>query len=113
VPFRITPDGTPSIAGGKWQVSNGGGTFPVWRGDGKELFFSNRSSAALMSARLSITGDHFQSDKPQPLFDLDAQPVGNYYAVSRDGQKIYITNYGAGSRAPFAVTTNWPDLVKK
>lgn len=113
VPFRITPDGTPSIAGGKWQVSNGGGTFPVWRGDGKELFFTNSSSAALMSARLSITGDHFQSDKPQPLFDLDAHPVGNYYAVSRDGQKIYITNYGAGSRVPFTVTTNWPDLVKK
>ena len=49
VPFRITPDGTrtPSIAGGKWQASNNGGTFPVWRGDGKELLFTNSSSAAL------------------------------------------------------------------
>jgi eukaryotic-like serine/threonine-protein kinase len=113
VPFRTAPDGTPSIAGGKWLVSNGGGVFPFWRGDGKELFFSNTSTNTLMSASLNIVGDHFQSDKPQPLFDLDAHPVGNYFVVSRDGQKIYMTNYGPGSRAPFTVTTNWSDLVKK
>src|SRR4029077_11626315 len=113
VPLRTTPDGTPSIAGGKWQISNGGGTFPVWRADGKELFFTNSSSAALMSVTLSITGDHFQNDKPQPRFDLDAHPVANYYTVARDGQKIYMATYGAGSRAPFTVTTNWLDLVKK
>jgi len=113
VPFRTGPDGTPSIAGGKWQVSNGGGTAPVWRGDGKELFFTNSSAAKLMSASLSITGDHFQRDTPQSLFDLDAHPILNYYAVLRDGRKIYMATYGPGSTAPFTVTTNWLDLVKK
>jgi serine/threonine protein kinase/Tol biopolymer transport system component len=113
VPFRTAPDGTPSIAGGKWQVSNGGGTFPVWRGDGKELFFTNTSANTLMSAKVSITGDHFQNDKPQPIFDLDAHPVSNYYAVTRDGQKIYMTTYGAGSTAPFTVTMNWLDSLRK
>ncbi len=113
VPFRTAADATPSIAGGKWQVSNGGGTFPLWRGDGKELFFTNSSSNMLMSASVTITGDHFQNDKPQPLFDLDAHPVGKYYAVTRDGQKIYMATYGAGSTAPFTVTKNWMKLVKK
>jgi serine/threonine protein kinase/Tol biopolymer transport system component len=113
VPFRTSADGTPSISGGKWQVSNGGGTAPAWRGDGKELFFTNSSAASLMAAAVSITGDHFQSDKPQPIFDLDAHPILNYYAVSRDGQKIYMASYGPGSTAPFTVTTNWLNLVKK
>jgi serine/threonine-protein kinase len=113
VPFHTAPGGTPSISGGKWQVSNGGGTAMAWRGDGKELFFTNSSAAKLMSANLSTIGDHFHSDKPQPLFELDAHPIINYYAVSRDGQKIYMTNYGPGSTAPFTVTTNWVDLVKK
>ena len=113
VPFRTGPDGTPSISGGKWQVSNGGGTAPSWRGDGKELFFTNSSAARLMVAAVSITGDHFQRENPQPLFELDAHPIVNYYAVSRDGQKIYMTNYGPGSTAPFTVTTNWLDLVRK
>jgi serine/threonine protein kinase len=112
VPFRTLPDGTPSIAGGKWQVSNGGGTIPVWRGDGREMFFTNTSTNTLMSSSLSITGDHFQSDKPQPLFDLEPHPISNYYTVSRDGQKIYMATYGPGSTAPFTVTTNWLDLVK-
>jgi len=113
VPFRTAPDGTPSISGGKWQVSNGGGTAPVWRGDGKELFFTNTSAATLMSATVSITSDHFERDTPQSLFNLDAHPILNYYAVLRDGQKIYMTSYGPGSTAPFTVTTNWLDLVKR
>jgi eukaryotic-like serine/threonine-protein kinase len=113
VPFRTAPDGTPSIAGGKWQVSNGGGTTATWRGDGKELLFTNGSFNTLTSAIVSITGDHFQSDKPQSLFDLDAHPLSNYFAVTRDGQKIYMASYGPGSTAPFTVTTNWLDLVKK
>ena len=113
VPFRTGPDGTPSISDGKWQVSNGGGTAPSWRGDGKELFFTNSSAARLMVAAVSITGHHFQRENPQPLFELDAHPIVNYYAVSRDGQKIYMTNYGPGSTAPFTVTANWLDLVKK
>ena len=66
-----------------------------------------------MSASLSITGDHFQRDTPQSLFDLDAHPILNYYAVLRDGRKIYMATYGPGSTAPFTVTTNWLDLVKK
>ncbi|HTS56197.1 MAG TPA: protein kinase [Terriglobales bacterium] len=113
VPLRSAADGTLSVSGGKWVVSSGGGSLPEWRGDGKELFFTNSSFNTLMSARLNITGDHFESDKPQPLFDLDAHPVSKYYAVSRDGQKIYMTTYGPGSTAPFTVTTNWKESFNK
>jgi serine/threonine protein kinase len=113
VPFQTAPDGTPTISGGKWQVSNGGGIAPVWRRDGKELFFTHSSASTLMSASISIAGDHFQSDKPQSLFDVDAHPIVNYYTVTGDGQKIYMASYGPGSTAPFTVTTNWLDLVKK
>lgn len=113
VPFRTAGDGTPSISGGKWQVSNGGGTAPTWRGDGKELFFTNSSAATLMSVSVSISGDNFQRENPKPLFELDAHPIVNYYAVSRDGQTIYMTNYGPGSTVPFTVTTNWLGLVKR
>jgi hypothetical protein len=91
VPFRIASDGTSSIAGGKWQVSNGGGT------TGKELFFINGSYNTLTCSSRSISGDHFQSDKPHLLFDLDAHPISNYYAVTWDGRKIYMASYGPGS----------------
>lgn len=41
VPFHAGADG-PSISGGQWQLSSGGAQ-PLWRSDGKELFFANNS----------------------------------------------------------------------
>ena len=113
VPFHIGADGVPSISGGKWQVSDGGGTQPLWRADGKELFFTNTSQNTFMSAAIGATGDHFQSEKPQFLFDLDAHPIAGFYTPSRDGQKIYMATYGPGSTAPITVTINWMELLKK
>ena len=38
--------------GGRWQVSTGGGTEPVWSGDGDELFY--RSGNRIMAARYPV-----------------------------------------------------------
>jgi serine/threonine protein kinase len=113
VPFHAGPDGTPTISGGKWQVSEGGGTQATWRGDGKEMFMSNTSFGTLMSVPVHPTAERFDSDKPQYLFDLDAHPVGSFYVVTRDGQRIYMATYGPGSTAPLTVTTNWTELLHK
>ena len=47
-PTYSNETGTPEVyvqtwplGGGKWQISNGGGLLPRWRGDGKELFYRN------------------------------------------------------------------------
>lgn len=37
-------------AGGKWQVSTGGGVAPRWRADGKELYKSQRNTRVLAPA---------------------------------------------------------------
>jgi Tol biopolymer transport system component len=113
VALRISPDGSPSTSGGKWQVSDGGGTQPFWRSDGKELFFVNSSLNTFMYSAVNFSGDHFHSEKPQYLFDLDAHPVTGFYAVTRDGKKIYMVTYGPGSTAPITATTNWRSLLKK
>jgi eukaryotic-like serine/threonine-protein kinase len=51
-----------------WQISNGGGTMPRWRGDGKELFYLTLEGK-LMVLRVSIDGPAFQSGGPVFLFD--------------------------------------------
>ena len=53
-------------AGGRWQVSDGGGRFPRWSGDGKELFY--RTNEGIMSA-IEAKGDAFQVGKAQTLFE--------------------------------------------
>ncbi|HKF51750.1 MAG TPA: protein kinase, partial [Candidatus Acidoferrales bacterium] len=51
----VTPFPTP---GGKWQVSTEGGSFPVWRRDGKELFYMSVDDK-IMAAEVSENGPSF------------------------------------------------------
>jgi serine/threonine-protein kinase len=53
--------------GGKWQVSDGGGTQPMWRADGRELFY--RTDEGLMSVTVSAEGESFRAGKPEILFE--------------------------------------------
>jgi serine/threonine protein kinase/Tol biopolymer transport system component len=101
---------------GKWQVSNGGGIFPRWRGDGRELFYmSQLSQGRLMAVDVRVSGDTFEAGTPRELFDtgyVNLGHVGNYhtYAVSRDGQRFLIPRpVGDASRTdnPLVVVLNW------
>jgi hypothetical protein len=52
--------------GGKWQVSSGGGVFPIWSRNGKELFFRTlQAPNRIMVATYRVVGNSFQADKAQ------------------------------------------------
>ena len=73
----------------KWQVSTTGGRYPVWRHDGKELFFHSEKGQ-LMSALVTAAGEDLQVGDPTPLFDVSLRRYGGGvpYDVSDDGQRI-------------------------
>ena len=48
--------------GGKWQISNGGGTYPMWPRNGHELFFETLDGR-VMAAAYTVKGDSFVADK--------------------------------------------------
>jgi len=83
-------------AGGRWQVSDGGGRFPRWSGDGKELFY--RTNEGIMSAKVGSSGESFTVGKAETLFEgtfrggMFGIAIGGYifhdYAVSLDGQRF-------------------------
>ena len=52
--------------GGKWQISDGGGSQPKWSRDGRELFF--RSDDGVMSARVAAEGSSLRAGKPDLVF---------------------------------------------
>ena len=77
---------------GKWQISRGGGSQPVWRGDGRELFYVD--PRGVLNA-VGIGGDRtLQASSPQPLFQTTLPnalaPFRTAYAVSRDGQRFLL-----------------------
>ncbi len=95
--------------GGKWQVSNGGGGDPSWRGDGKELFY--RSPDQKLMAVEIRPGADFQAGVPQALFAIRIRPGNprNKYAPAPDGQRFLIAApLGRDSMSPTTIVLNWP-----
>jgi len=50
--------------GGKWRISNNGGTFAVWSKNGRELFYRTPDQQ-IMVVSYTAKGDSFVPDKPR------------------------------------------------
>jgi hypothetical protein len=98
-------------AGGKWQVSSGGGYQPHWSRDGKELFYVD-SSFHLIAVEVRTTGSVFEAGAARALFQRYFQGT---YDVSPDGKRFLMAIHvqSANAPAPITVVTNWPTLLKK
>jgi Tol biopolymer transport system component len=107
--------------GGKWQVSPGGGREPVWRRDGKELYYvttffvaSAESSGSIMAVPIR-TDSGFEFGTPQALFQT-SMPVIPFckYDVSADGQRFLVNSVVGEARAnPITLIQNWTAEIKK
>ncbi len=101
-------------AGGKWQVSTGGGAQPHWRRDGKELFYIS-ADRKLMAVSVKLDGG-FESGAPSPLFTTQVSGFASpdRYDVSPDGQRFLINSaVGETSKTPINVVLNWTSTLKK
>jgi eukaryotic-like serine/threonine-protein kinase len=96
---------------GKWMVSSGGGGSPIWRRDGKELFYLSGDGMA-MAVDVNTTGI-FQAGVPKPLFRVAAGLV--FWDVAPDGKRFLMPAATAASRgtSPFTVVLNWQSALKK
>jgi Tol biopolymer transport system component len=59
------------LTGAKWQVSTGGGFFPYWSSDGRELWY--RGGADHLAVSVETEGP-FNKGVPQPLYRARYQP---------------------------------------
>ncbi len=108
----------PDANGGKWLVSVGGGAQPLWRRDGRELFYLS-PDLKVLSVDVTTGPGVFDASRPKVLF---ARPRGGLtymnlapdYAVTADGQRFVANTAleGAGSTA-VTVLTNWSFGLKK
>ena len=89
---------------GRWQISTESGDWPIWRRDGKELFYIQGTK--LMAVPIRLTQKSVESGKPEALFDL---PVGTRFQVSRDGQRFLIALpvESASPSPPLTVDSDW------
>lgn len=86
------------FSGPKWLVPVPDAILPVWRADGRELFFA--TSAGVLYA-VPVTADRTLTlGEPQALFDMHpGTPPPFGFDVSRDGQR-FLVNRRLGDDAP-------------
>ena len=101
---------------GRWEISTSGGVQPMWRRDGKELFYLTPDEK-LMAVEVNTTSATFQAGIPKLLFQAPLVPISywrNIYAPSRDGQRfLMITPASEVKPEPITVVVNWQELLKK
>ena len=106
------------MAGGKWQVSTGGGEQPRWRRDGKELFYLNDN--VVMAAEVNGTGSAFQVGAARRLFEIRRRTgssrgfgIGGAYDVTPDGQRFLVNAVEQPALLPpLTVITNWAATLR-
>ncbi len=98
---------------GKWQVSQAGATFPVWRGDGKELWFAE-PDGTMHSAAVNSKSQEFEFELMPGGFHVSfVAPVGYPYDISPDGQRFVFTTLPEAVATPLVLVTNWTGEMKK
>jgi len=101
----------PSSAGGKWQVTQGGGYQPRWRRDGRELFFFT-ADGRLMSTDV-LLGSMFRPGTTKTLFRTavfggGATTTNHYWDVSADGERFLMTTVSPNLESSMlTVVLNW------
>jgi Tol biopolymer transport system component len=96
------------MSGTKRRVSTNGGIQPVWRHDGRELFYLSEDQQ-IMAA--SIQPGDGEPGTPQRLF-LAPQPT-RQFAVTNDGQRFLAIAGNPGARGSVTLLTNWEAALSR
>jgi hypothetical protein len=111
-------------AGGtRQQVSRGGGRYPRWSGDGKELFYIN-SVSKIVAVKVNDSVTTWVQGVSEELFDSLISTIfhngGDYlaYAVQKDGQQFLIprppdTLKKDFTLSPITVVLHGTEMLKK
>jgi Tol biopolymer transport system component len=104
-------------ATGRWQISQNGGTGPVWRGDGKELYFYEFSGGQVQIDAVDVAtrGDQLATTNYRKLFALGHVIAGGNanFEASPDGHRFLIAVQPEVAAAPITLTLNWTGKLGK
>jgi Tol biopolymer transport system component len=98
--------------GDQWPVSSGGGVQPVWRQNGRELYYLGLDGT--LNAVAVQPGDPPQFSTRKQLFQTGLLPSDNVeqYAASADGQRFLLLKVvDDKNRSSIGVILGWPALL--
>ncbi len=98
---------------GRWQISREGGTFPVWRRDGKEIYYIGLD-AHLLAVGVNTREGQFEVNQAQPLFEVrNVFALGSPFDATPDGQRFLVLTQPEASASPMMLVLNWTAELNK
>jgi Tol biopolymer transport system component len=102
--------------GAKWQVSPGGGSYPVWSPSGRELFYLSPSQA-IVGVDVTAGTSGFAVGSPRIVFETriagwERFSQGSPFVVTPDGQRFLVSSAG-DTVMPITLVLNWPSALNK
>jgi Tol biopolymer transport system component len=103
--------------GAKRLVSTGGGGWPLWTGDGREIVYLSPDNQ-LMAVAVDTMPDRLDFAAPRPLFTLRPRPAVRLdaypYDASPNGQRFVVnTLLEETTSTTITVVLNWPETLTK
>ena len=95
--------------GGKWQVSNGGGSFPSWSADGKEIYYTIGDKLMAVPVQNVET---FQFGAPA-LLPLHVSEFAALGPVAPGERFPALKALSGGQAHPQEVILNWTGTLKQ
>jgi Tol biopolymer transport system component len=94
---------------GKWQISNGGGIWPIWSRDGKELFYINGQSLMVVDVHAATT---FDFSVPRKVCEIPTNVT--VWDISPDGQRFLsvVAKTQQLTLPRLEIVTDWFEAVK-
>ena len=118
--FEVYVRPFPDVNGGRWQVSSGGGYWPLWSPNGRELFYAGSEGMIAVPIETEPT---FTQGTVDLLFDLDPYwaPSGGANRridISLEGDRFLMLKAGGGSdetaeTTSIIVVLNWFEELKE
>ena len=104
-------------AGAQTQISTGGGSFPAWSRDGKDLFYLARTRQSLWAVMAVAikAGSRIDAGIPKPLFEVRfASSSGNSsrFDVSKDGRFLIPIEQDSSTTQSIVAVINWTAGLK-
>jgi eukaryotic-like serine/threonine-protein kinase len=118
----------PDTSSGRWQISTGGGTRPLWSPDGRELFYyverasGGSRGTSLAGSVMAVSIDYEPGFRPGPAHELLSGPYAapfpgrDVYDITPDGRRflmIKVADLSEPTNPPLIVAQGWLDSVRE
>ncbi len=107
---------TPFPQGGaKWQVSQGGGTTPSWRPEGRAVFYAT-PDGKLMEATVDVKGGAVEVGTPHEFSKTHLPDFGSevwFYTLAPKADRVLVLRPEETAPVPLTLVTHWTAGLKR